>query len=281
VPLWPLIRVPAALSASVVVFCLAFVAVSAEDAQGAHVQAAPGHSGDQTSGCWLAAAPALSTPLTDFDALRLEAVENCRIVHARLNAIRVNTGNTGGTDTGSINHRLAQLTGQMTPVGSAKSIADVHAKLVQLETLDSATNAKLDTLHADLTTDGGSEWLDELYVAVSDVEGAVYGGLRDDDTDVPYLLEVRRGLYDDNGTPADQSDDEPYLAQLVAAVEAQGPNSSIEPGTDAEPVAVELASSETQLEEAANAGTSALWFIAGLLALVAGAYALTRAVMPR
>jgi hypothetical protein len=72
------------------------------------------------------------------------------------------------------------------------------------------------------------------------------------------------------------------LRDVVDAIDAQGPNGSLTgpSGDDADPVRVQLASSETQLADAANAGLGALWFLAGLLVVVVVAGAIRKALMP-
>lgn len=73
----------------------------------------------------------------------------------------------------------------------------------------------------------------------------------------------------------------PAFVEVTNIEDAQVPPSGDPAGDDTDPVRVKFATNESQVEEASNAATSGLWFLAGLLLVASCAYALTRVVMPR
>jgi hypothetical protein len=228
-PLGPLVRVPAFVSACVVVFCLAFVAADA-DAQ----------------------APDCSSMTSPSDLQYLCLVN------------------------------LDQLDGANVKLGAIKD-ALYSGSVPWLSDVDST----LGDISYDL-----AEFRQENRTRLDDVIGSNFGGLQ-------KLNNQLGNLYDssiDSGI-TNPSQNQPGwltlhddlvivhddLRDVVDAVDAQGPNGGGvggPTGDDADPVRVQLASSETQLEDAANAGLGALWFLAGLLVVVVVAGAIRKALMP-
>jgi hypothetical protein len=225
-PLGPILRVPAFVSAGVVVFCLAFVAADAD-----------------------AAGPDCSATTNPSDLREL-----C----------------------------LVELDGLVRPDDPGTTPDDERAPWLQLIDADltnafaglPGVNNKLSNL-ADLAVDSGSgdPWAKRIWEADNSAQAAL--------GDISYDIAEVHSNTNNIGAKLDTIHDD--LVDVAAAIDAQGPNGTLTgpSGDDSDPVRVQLASSETQLDDAANAGLGALWFLAGLLVVVVVAGAIRKAAMPR